>query len=127
MPELQFTCEHCNQPIEPAEGALFITNDELQKAESFIQNATAATGTTGDAATDLLNFVAAQQQRGQYQSMHDSCSNSLNLSTAYAIELTRLSTYGDLLAWNAHLQEKRWQAGTNFAGIMISKAPALPS
>lgn len=125
MPEIEFTCEKCSLAIDPTDGELFITAEQVEIADQRVaatQQALAANG----GSLSFQNQMALPPA-GQWQAMHNHCADELDLTAVYGIPLRRLNTYQHLVAWLVHLKEKRWQEGSNFMSIVSSFGRELPS
>lgn len=94
--QLTWTCTVCGNPIADGTGSIFIPYEEIRGA-----------------------LRADCEPR--WITAHFDCDDR----DGYSIDVERIRTHEQALAWTAHLMGKRWVADTNWLDVVGDKAVAL--
>lgn len=117
-PVLEWLCQECDLPIPDGEGVLYMLRDDLDDAKTDLELWTVLNPGTRYTARQLIS----RPEPASWRVVHARCFGVDWQISAYAIEVERVRTYGQLLNWTAHLMDKEWIMLTDWAEIIAARS-----
>ena len=113
-----WTCSVCGQPVDDGDGWVAVDVHEAIRAER--QHREWDQGHTGSVTFDELS---SREPPAHWLVLHAEC-DPLDERGPYSIEVQRIRTAWDVLAWTSHLVEKTWVAATDWRQLINDIAKA---
>lgn len=115
--EIVWTCSVCGKPVVDADGYITVGTDEVNKAERERQEWEAANPTAATL-SGLRTYPTAH-----WSVFHSGCDPEHG-SGPHRIEVHRLRSAWDALAWTAYLMEENWLSVTDWH-VLIEELAAV--
>ena len=125
MEKLTHHCEVCAKEISGNRGSLFVHTGDVLRAQAALprDRGQGAGGSPQEIGELVRNW---EENVARWHVMCDACMADAGIWEGIReIGLHQLTTYGHLVAWTAHLMEKRWLEVTNWRQVLASYASGL--
>jgi hypothetical protein len=117
---ITWNCDICDGPIADEDGYLCVSYGQINKYRDDVRIWEEKHPDGLYSLASLVGYPPAVP----WSVLHRRCDPQLE-GTDYWISVERINTPGDVIAWTAHLMQKRWLSWTTWTEILSSVASNL--